>query len=290
MAAVLTVLPISVTPGAQQLESEFDLIGNRYRLKQPSSLAVSSGGDRLAVADLGTNLIVVVDLQGRLLWVAGEQVRLEQPGALCFDGDDAILFVPREQQLVLKVHRDNPSQVDTVKNFLGEIDDGLRFDQVLRDRDGSYIVLDQRDGTVHKFDDEWAYQGSIIERGSGRNRLLSPSGIAVTVSGNLAVTDRRNYPLQVFDGDGRFLFYGGWNIPAQSRGWEAVAVAVDSREFIWTADESSAQFRIFDPTGTEIAAVSFSISAATPVAMAGTIDNRVVVLDQTGTLSFYTLE
>lgn len=285
------LVPCLSTGYSQQLDTQVTAPGGSYRIDQPSSMVASPGGEKLALNDLNTNRIAVIDLYGRPLWTAGDQVGLEQPGALCFESETKVLFVPVERMVVMAVTEEDPRQVDTVKDLSGDLSGWRQVDQIVRLADDEgYVLLSRGAGEVAVFDSEWEFKEILIEHGSGKGRILAPSSLARTLSGKLVVADGKNYPVQFFGADGKFLLHGGWNQPSQERGWEAGAVAVDSRDFIWVADETNAQYRLFDQAGTLVTTVPFLNPAVNPVAMLGTIDNRMAVLEQTGSLLFYTLQ
>ena len=79
-------------------------------------------------------------------------------------------------------------------------------------------------------------------------------------------------------------------VPAGGRGWAATALAVDSRNVLWVADETDAQFRLFDGSGTNTAMLPFPNPLFQPVAMVSLPDNRIFVIDATGRGAVYTLE
>lgn len=289
---VFAALAVCLSAGhAQQLDNQLDVLGGSYRVQQPSSMALSPGGEKIAIGDLNSNRIFVIDLYGRLLWIAGEQIRLQQPGAVCFESETRVLFTQGKELSVLAVNGEDARQLDTVKDVSGDLLAWQGVDQILRiDGKSGYLLLNESAGEVALFDINWEFQALLIKHGSGRGRILAPSSMARMLSGKLVVADRKNFPVQFFSADGEFLVYGGWNQPSQELAWEAAAVAVDSRDFVWAADETNAQYRVFDQTGTLVSTVPFLNPAVSPVAMAGTIDNRMAILDQTGSLLFYTLQ
>ena len=192
--------------------------------------------------------------------------------------------------MILGVNEEDPRAVDTVCNLSTPPSKWGRVNQMMCRPNGDFVVLDRDAGEIAVFDAEWEYREKLVNYGSGKGKIIAPSSFAMMTSGKLVVGDRKNFPIQIFAPDGKFLFYGGWNQPSAQHGWEAAAVAVDSRDFVWVADETNAQFRIFDQSGTLISTLPFYHQAISPVAMTGTIDNRMAVLEQTGTLLFYTLE
>ena len=288
---MLTGMVLGISSGySQQLEAEHAFFGNTYRLEQPATMAVSPGGESIAVGDLSTNRIVVADLRGRLLWVAGEQVRLDQPKAICFESESQILFTPANSLLLLRVYQDSPDRVDTIRNLSEDLVKWQRIDRIVQRGLSGYLLLNGEEGEVAAFDADWQFEGLVVGHGSGKGKVLAPSDLTVTGAGKIIMADRKNFPVQVFAPDGKFLLYAGWNQPSEQRGWEAVAVGIDSRDFIWVADETNARFRIYDPTGNQVSSLPFANPAVAPVAMVGTIDNRMAVMEQTGRLLFYALE
>lgn len=274
----------------QQLEREFALTSGVYGLKQPNGMAASPRGERIAICDATANRIIVVDLQGRLLWNAGDQLDLRQPGAIYFESESEILYTPRNEALVIRLYEENPRAMDTVADLSVALKDWKRVDQIMPGGSGGFLVLNEEAGEVAAFTDKWEYDCTVVRHGSGKGMVILPTSMCLTSSRKLVMTDRKNYPVQIFATDGRFLFYGGWNQPSKQRGWEAVASAVDTRDYIWVADETNAQYRVFDQSGTEMSRVPFTNPSISVAAMLGTIDNHMVVLLKTGLLLFYTLE
>jgi len=279
---------LSVT--GQQLEHEHILAGGVYGLEQPDNMAASPRGERIAISDASANRILTVDLQGRLAWQTGDLVDLRQPTAVCFETESQVLYSPRNEVMIVRVYEEQPQVLDTVADLSTILKDWKRIDQITPRGSEGFMLLNEEAGQVAVFTGDWQLDRIIIEHGSGKGKVILPTSMSLTSSRRLVVTDRKNYPVQVFDVDGRFLFYCGWNQPSRQRGWEAVASAVDTRDYIWVADETNAQFRVFDQSGNESFVLAFSSPSFTPVAMLGTMDNHVVVLSETGSLLFYTLE
>ena len=82
----------------------------------------------------------------------------------------------------------------------------------------------------------------------------------------------------------------GWNDPLGQETWQASAVALDSRDIIWMADATNRQFRLFDQAGTQMKAVQYPEGLFRPIVMTGTIDNRMLVVGETGRVFFYELQ
>lgn len=287
---VLALLAGMPQLAAQTLIAEASSLGGQYRLNRPSSLALAPGGDQLAIADPGQGMIFVVDSDARMLWVAGEELPLPGPDVVWFESDNSIGFIPVTRDLVLSVNRDRPTSLDTLA-FLVPSTPARRIAQVVKESDSVYVVLDDSNGDIRRISGEnWRKEEVVIGHGPGPGRLLAPTALAVTVGGRLVVSDQKNLPAQIFDPKGRPVAPLGWDNPADQRGWIAGAVAVDSRNVIWVADLTHDRFRRFDPSGSEAESVAFPNPLFRPRAMAATVDNRVIVLGDTGSLLIYSLE
>jgi DNA-binding beta-propeller fold protein YncE len=294
LTGLTIVLPVVVLAGASGLLAqtptlEFSLPGVSG-LNRPTGLAVSATGERIALSDASTNRIAVIDFQGELLWTAGSLVNLQHPGALCFLGERDILLVPNDLKMICLVTEDDPARLDTVAVLDSLFEDKTTFDQILplSAPAGGYLVLDKGRSRIWRFDAAWQPEDEpLIEKGSGLGKLRRPEGMALLDGGRIAVVDRENLPLQIFSAEGKPLVSSNWSSPEQERGWQAVAVAVDSRGIIWAADQTNRQIRLFDRTGVQTAQFEYSVGMIAPVAMAGIAANRVLIVDETGRFYVY---
>jgi len=288
LAAVLTLVP--AIGSAQQLQQRLSNLGGGRLLVRPVAMAVSPSGQQVAIVDQALAVIVVVDLDGDVIWTVGEQVHLDQPQTVWFAAEDRLCFIQQNRPQVLAVSQKNVGLLDTVVDLSETLTGQYRFDQVVRHGDIGYLVLDKASGQVHLLDPAWNLSPSFIGHGSGQGRLLVPTAVASITGNRVAVTDRKNFPVQVFTAEGKVLFQAGWNQPAAERSWQATAVTVDSREIIWVTDETNRQFRFYDPSGVPTGTMPFEDQSLHPVAMAATSDGRILVLDARGDLLFYAIE
>lgn len=288
--ALLLCALLTQSGRTQSLESQVDLLGGRLRLEQPGSLAAAPAGDRFAISDLAADRIVVIDLDAAILWMTGSQTYLGSPRAVCFDHHNNVLFVQDGRQLILRVTEQDPARIDTIADLATVLPPKGRIDQLLALRKGGYLALSISEGIVRRLDDAFQVTGEFVPSGSGKGKVLVPTSIAEADDGRIVITDRKNLAVQCFSHDGAFLYSGGWNQVELQRGWSAIASTVDSRGMVWIADDTNSRFRLFDGAGTEIASLAFTSPLFRPTAMTGTSDNRVLVLEQNGTLVFYNLE
>ena len=286
--AFLCLLPALLS--GQVLDRQIDILGGQYRLQRPGAIAVANSGDQFAICDASADRIFVIDLDARILWTAGGQMHLGSPAAVCFDPANNVLFVPESQPLVLRVAERDPGVVDTVADLSAILPPNSRVNQLLPSRKGGYLLLSTAEGLIRRLDSAFQPTGKPIPTGSGKGKVLVPTSITEFDDGRLIVSDRKNYAVQCFSSDGAFLFFGGWNEGGAQRGWGATATAIDSRGIIWVADETESRFRLFDQAGTQVAEIAFPSPVFRPVSMTATSDNRIMVLDESGTLVFYDLE
>lgn len=288
-AGVIALLLVAGTACAQTFQGENRLLAGSTPLERPASLTVSEAGEQIALCDPQVNRIGVVDYLGRPLWAVGDQLDLGRPLAAVFLSENELLFTHLADLLILRISRETPAVLDTVANLAVAIDPERRINQLVRSG-SDWIALDEKSGEVLLFDTDWKLKKTLIPHGSGRGKVLVPTSITLLPDGRILVTDRKNYPAQSFSPTGQFLFYFGWSAPGDQRGWEAVAAAVDSRNIVWVADETNAVFRLFDAAGGEIGSVPFPHPLFRTIAMTATIDQRVLVVDDTGRALFYSLQ
>ena len=288
-AAALTILLIAGPLYAQTYQGETRLFAGSTPVERPTAVTQSGTGDQIAVCDPQTNRIGVVDYLGRPLWAVGDQVDLGRPLSAVFLSENELLFCRTADLLILRITRDNPSVLDTVTDLAAVVDPARRINQI-RQSANDWLALDEKTGEVLLFDSEWKLKKTLIPHGSGRGKVLVPTTVTLLPDRRILVTDRKNYPAQLFSPTGQFLFYFGWSAPGDQRGWEAVAAAVDSRSIVWIADETGAAFRLFDAAGGEVGSVPFPNPLFRPIAMLATIDQRIVIVDETGRALFYSLQ
>ena len=288
LTAVLTLAPLF--GAAQQLQQRLSTLGGGRRLVRPVAMALSPSGQQVAIVDQALAVIIVIDLDGDVIWTVGKQVHLDQPQAVWFAAEDRLCFVQQNQPYILAVSQKNVAVLDTLVDLSDALTDEYSVDQVVRHGDYGYLVLDKTSAQIHLLDQAWNLSPAFMKNGSGKGRLLVPTAVASITGNRVVVTDRKNYPVQVFTAEGKFLFQAGWNQPATERSWEATAITVDNREIIWVADETNRQFRFYDPSGVPTGTSAFEDQSLLPVAMTATSDGRILVLDARGDLLFYVIE
>jgi hypothetical protein len=250
---------------------------------------VASGTDRIAVADELLGRVFVLQTDGRLSWIAGETGCLKFPTAVMFEDEVTVLVVTKEL-LVLRIREATPDFCDTVAN-LGETTKRSELRSVTElvvDGNG-YLALDPDNGQIVRLDAEWKLDEVVISHGRAKGSVWSPSDMERDLSGKLIVSDQGDFPLQMFSSKGSLLFSADWNAPDRQRTWDASAVAITRQETILTSDISNRVWRMYDQTGTLIEEIPLSPPGLMPFKASVTADNRLIVLEERGTLSIWSL-
>ena len=255
----------------------------------PGQLAVAPSGDRVAITDRYNNAIHIVNTSGDPLWSVGEGLSLAQPTAIVFVSDGELVFSQWDSRVLCRVTEENPRSVDTVIDLSDPLGGKAHVVRLCRLRNGKFLILTENPDRLVRFDSEWKQPHVLIEGRSRKGGLGHASSCAEMGSGKLVVTGNLRYPVQFFDSEGKLLLTADWNNPAPAGGWQATAVTVDLRDFVWVADATGSQCRVYDQTGTKLSERPFVTSGYLPVDMTVTSDNRLFVVSSNGRLEIYDL-
>ena len=192
---------------SNQLQWSFDGVGT-----QAGSLNAPSGavavGERIYVSDFGNSRVVVLNMQGSLLFTFGEAG--SDPDDLLFvhepvpGPDDQLYFCDALHHRVQVYNRDGVWQ-RSVGGF-GLDGAGLNYPESLAfDADGLLHVVDSGNCRVVVY----SAAGSMVRfygtRGTGPGQMINPEGIAIDRNGHVYVSDRGQHMVHVFDRQGRYM-------------------------------------------------------------------------------------
>jgi DNA-binding beta-propeller fold protein YncE len=177
-------------------------------LRSPRGLAISPDGS-LVVADTGNDRAVVLDRKGRLLRTFGHRCRLEQGAAGgCTDEDGS-----------------GPQQ-----NGDGQF---LEPWGVAVSPQGTIFLADTWNGRIQAFDPmgsflwKWGSYGNTGGITADPHLLFGPRGLAVSIDGELLVTDTGNKRVLRFREGGEFLAQAGGPGAVPGRFDEPVGIVID---------------------------------------------------------------
>jgi len=289
--AVTSMIAVSMIPTVRAGHFDMPPLVSAPRMvaAKPGQLAVSPSGDWVAVTDRFNNSIHILNTSGDPLWSVGEGVSLAQPTAIVFVSDRELVFSQWDSRILFRVTEDNPKAIDTVIDLSEALGSKAHVVRIYRLRDRRFLVLTENPDRLMRFDSEWKQPRVLIDGGSGKGKLGHATSCAEMASGKLVVTGNSLCPVQFFDPQGKPLLAADWNNPTPTGGWLAAAVAIDLRDFVWVADASRLQCRVYDQTGTLLREMPLPIAALRPVDMTVTSDNRLFVVSDNGRLEIYDL-
>ena len=286
----MTLLALSAIIRAQTIERQIRQFGDHTALSRPVGLSLSPSGTVFAVADQSSDRIFVIDTQGSLLWEVGEMNRISQPSAVCMTGDNELLFAESNHQAILHAGSADPRTIDTVVDLSAFSDDVKSINRLVRGPKGDFIVMDQSRSQVLSFGSDWKLKKIIAAHGQGKGKIWSPTDVTSDLGGDVAVSDSRNFPMQLFSPDGVALFAAGWSTPLTQRGWEASAIAIDQQRMYWVSDYAESRWRLFDRAGNEVGKRPFDVTVIHPIASVFTPDNKMIVLDEIGAVLIFGMQ
>jgi DNA-binding beta-propeller fold protein YncE len=208
-------------------------------------LADRCGGNSCAESPLPP--ILKVDADGRLvkafgagLFAVPHGLHVDRDGNIWVT-DDSLTAVSGKGHQVIKF--DPEGNVLLTLGTPGVAGDGAdafnRPSDVVVAANGDIFVADGHGGNsnarIVKFSPDGRFLATWGSRGSGRGELDTPHGLAMDSRGRLFVADLRNFRVQVFEQDGRFV--DEWRQFGMPGG-----IFIDQRDMMYVADSlSSAQ-------------------------------------------------
>ncbi|MFZ1684348.1 MAG: hypothetical protein WAU88_09495 [Candidatus Zixiibacteriota bacterium] len=287
---VVSALALPCLVGAQTVDKTIETLNSGHKLGRIAQLAISPSGGSIAITDQHANLIFITDTEGDVLWIVGEGLQIRQPEAVCFVGEERILFSQKNSLVIFGASRKDPARLDTVADLTEKLPSKASIDQMIQSGSGTYLILDHSLAAVYRMKANWDFDKTLISRGDRKGELWSPAAMAIDLAGNIVVADAGSYPVQTFSRDGRFLFQGSWNAPERARSWTAGAIAISRDDRVWVADVAGTQWRVFDRTGNEIAQSAFTPPIFRPNTMIALTDNRLLIGDERGILIYLKTE
>ncbi|MDV3128371.1 hypothetical protein M1247_25900 [Mycobacterium sp. 21AC1] len=167
--------------------------------------------------------MVILDKEGKYKGGWGDAATYPRPhgAAFCADGD--LLLVDAGSHVVVKAHR-NGEQVLTIgrHGVAAPLYSGQPFNQptdafedpLSRD---IFVADGYGNSSIHRFDASGEHIASWGEPGSGDAQLSNPHGMCLLDDDHLAVCDRENYRILIFDLAGKLVDRWHWHHPSAIR-------------------------------------------------------------------------
>lgn len=256
-------------------------------LTHPTQMSISPQGDRFAIADPYANSIQIFDNRGAELWNTGKNLTLSRPHGLVMTGSGTILFSQLDAIGLFLASEDQPSMVTPIPDSLGLPSPKTRIKKIYQLQNQSFLLLTEYPTHLLTVDQSWKKIVPLINAGSGRGMLNSPTSCVELPGSRIAVTCGGDFPVQFFDAKGRFLNVADWNSSTPRKSWNASGSALDQRSRLWVADITNAQFRLYDLTGTLLGTRGFQNPLMRPVDLGILSDGQLVVVNDNGSIHFY---
>lgn len=186
--------------------------------------AVAIGPDDLLyVFNRGRERVVILNQEGKYLGGWGDAGTYPRPHGAMFCSDGDLLLVDAGSHVVVKAHRDG-RQVLSIgrEGVAAPLYSGEPFNQPTdalehpRSRD-IFVADGYGNSSIHRFDAAGAHIASWGEPGSGETQLSNPHGMCLLDDDHLAVCDRENYRIQIFDLTGNLVDSWHWHHPSAIR-------------------------------------------------------------------------
>lgn len=245
--------PVNDRPNPYALVRNWAQLPDGRTLGAISGVDVDRDGRSVWVADrCGANScadstlapILKFDAQGRVVKALGaglfaipHGVHVDREGNIWVT-DDSTTATPGKGHQVIKFDQDGKVLLRLGKPGVPGTDAGTfnRPSDVVVAPNGDIFVADGHGGNsnarIVKFSRDGRFLTTWGMKGTGRGELDTPHGIAMDSRGRLFVADLRNYRVQIFEQDGRFV--DEWRQFGMPGG-----IFIDARDTIYVADSLS---------------------------------------------------
>ncbi len=220
-------------------------------VSSPHGVTVDSEG-RLYVVDTWIKRVHVFNAQEN-----SHSTFPEKGAALKFPIDIAVarngrIFVSDSQEAVINVFENQGSR------FVGELGKGFLkrpTGVVVHEITGDLLVADTVSSEIIRYDIETLkFKGRFGTEGKGQGMLHSPISIAVSLEGDIIVSDSLNFRVQVFGSDGTFKHAFGEAGDGPGYFARPKGVASDSDGNIYVVDALFDNVQMFDSEGRHLMA------------------------------------
>jgi DNA-binding beta-propeller fold protein YncE len=212
----------------------------------PYGIANDSKG-RLYVVDTFLKRIHVFDAQGnRYFSFPAEPNLLASPVGIVVDKGGTV-YITDSKLGVVSIFKDNGKKfVTTFGRGLFKRPTGI----AINSRTSELLVVDTLQSRVFRFDRQnQALKGSFGTDGATQGQFHYPTGIGVTASGDIIVSDALNFRVQVFSPQGRFMFTFGRMGDVPGTFSRPKGVASDSDGNLYVVDGIFDNVQVFDKQG-----------------------------------------
>jgi len=219
---------------------------NKDAMLAPQCVAVDKR-DNIYVTDSESGKIFVFDSNGKYQHAIGSlkggEGYFKRPTGIAVDSEEQRIYVTDTLRNKIFVLDMQGSVLRTIgKPGAGEGE--FNFPTELRLEGRKLIVVDAMNFRVQVLDRSGTFQYAIGKLGDSRGDMFRPKGIALDSEGHLYIAEGGRGQVQVFDSEGRLLYYfgsgsgfGDFQIPA--------GLFIDSTDRIYVVDSYNRRVQVF---------------------------------------------
>lgn len=255
--AVERIRFVRTLSGEGDLESSFARLWRKLsgdeptvRLFHPVGVAVTPGGEVVAVTDQALGQVFIFDLEHDQVHTVPKDAVGGAPVGVAFEGDRPWVVVP-QAKVALSFSRDG-KPLRRVELPECERPVGLAIDE----KAGKFYVTDTSTSAsaeghaVHVYGlQSGEHEGTVGRRGEGQGELFFPTFVSLAPGGGLFVADTMNARVQQFGTDGAFVRQFGERGDQFGQFDKPKGIATDSFGNVYIVDSFFSVVQIFNAEG-----------------------------------------
>ncbi len=219
-------------------------------LYHPVGVAVTPGGEVVAVTDQGLGQVFLFDLERDQVHIVPKESLGGAPVGVAFEGDRPWVIVP-QAKVALLFGRDG-APLRRIELSECERPVGVAIDAEA----GKFYVTDTSSSAsseghvVHIYElASGEHQGTVGRRGEGQGELFFPTFISLAPGGGFLVADTMNARVQQFDAEGAFVRQFGERGDQFGQFDKPKGIATDSFGNVYIVDSFFSVVQIFNREG-----------------------------------------
>lgn len=220
------------------------------RLFHPVGVAVTPGGEVLAVTDQALGQVFIFDLERDEVHTVSKEALGGAPVGVAFEGESPWVVVPQAKVAVHFARDGRPLRRIELPECERPV--GLAIDEGA----GKFYVTDTSNSAsgaghlVHIYAlSTGAHEGTLGRRGEGPGELFFPTFVSLAPGGGLFVADTMNARVQQFGSDGAFVRQFGERGDQFGQFDKPKGIATDSFGNVYIVDSFFSVVQIFNPEG-----------------------------------------
>jgi DNA-binding beta-propeller fold protein YncE len=221
--------------------------GSRVGIASPMGLAISADGQRLYIADLRVNKVLVADFKEKRLSEFAPDTGFNLPFNVALDAQENVYISESGARRVAVYSKDGRR----LRTFGQELvrPTGLALDQ---ERKLVYVAdtagAESESHKVQVYTLDGRLVREIGQRGASEGEFNFPSYLALDKAGNLYVSDALNFRIQQFDPEGKFVRSFGEAGDTPGTFSRLKGIALDSFGNVYVAEGEHSAVQIFSPS------------------------------------------